>query len=394
MITPVARVEHPGTEKINIAKTFGTLLKDQFAKDPHFYLFSPDETTSNRLATVYDTQSRAWSLPVKDFDLPSAPDGHIVELLSENTLFATLLGHLSNGEQAMMTSYEAFFSIILSQIFQQIKFYKQMDAVAWRKPWPAVNLLSTSMCWRQDHNGFSHQSPAIISALLDLPGRKVNCLFPVDDSAAVAAFNFMLTSENVVNLTTFDKNDNPRWIDSYHAQFLFDNGGASIYRFASDDDPELILTAAGDLATREMLRAREIIKHDRPETRLRFVGLNSLAYGAIGTTTHPLSQATFDDYFTTHLSILASFHGYPNTLRTILTSYTNQDRLEVHGFEEIGSTTTPMEMLALNHNSRFDLAAAIANRLGRPDLAKKYLQALDQNRAFARANGLDQLPLD
>ena len=143
MITPVARVEHPGTEKINIAKTFGTLLKDQFAKDPHFYLFSPDETTSNRLATVYDTQSRAWSLPVKDFDLPSAPDGHIVELLSENTLFATLLGHLSNGEQAMMTSYEAFFSIILSQIFQQIKFYKQMDAVAWRKPWPAVNLLST-----------------------------------------------------------------------------------------------------------------------------------------------------------------------------------------------------------------------------------------------------------
>ena len=92
MITPVARVEHPGTEKINIAKTFGTLLKDQFAKDPHFYLFSPDETTSNRLATVYDTQSRAWSLPVKDFDLPSAPDGHIVELLSENTLFATLLG--------------------------------------------------------------------------------------------------------------------------------------------------------------------------------------------------------------------------------------------------------------------------------------------------------------
>ena len=390
----IEHVENPGTEKINIAKTFGALLKKQFQKDPHFYLFSPDETTSNRLAEVYDTEKRAWHLPIEDFDLPEAENGRIVELLSENALFATMLGHLSNGEQAMMTSYEAFFSIILSQIFQQIKFYKQMDSVDWRKSWSAVNLLSTSMCWRQDHNGFSHQSPAIVSALLDIPSGKVNCLFPVDDSAAEATFDFMLASENVVNLTTFDKNDTPRWIDSYHAKFLFDNGGASIYRFASDDNPEIILTAAGDIATREMLRAREIIKRDRPETRLRFVGLNSIAYGAIGTTTHPLSQATFDDYFTTHLSILASFHGYPNTLRTILTSYTNQDRLEVHGFEEIGSTTTPMEMLALNHNSRFDLAAAIANRLGRPDLAKKYLQALDQNRAFARANGLDQLPLD
>ena len=390
----IERVENPGQENINIAKTFGALLKKQFEKDPHFYLFSPDETTSNRLTEVYDAEKRAWNLGVEDFDLPEAENGRIVELLSENALFAALLGHLSGGEQGMMTSYEAFFSIILSQNFQQIKFYKQMDAVSWRKPWPAVNLLSTSMCWRQDHNGFTHQSPAIISALLDLPSRKVNCLFPVDDSAAEAAFDFMLRSTNVVNLTTFDKNETPRWIDSHHARFLFDNGGASIYRFASDDNPEIILTAAGDIATREMLRARDLIKRDLPEARLRFVGINSLTYRAIGTTTNQLSQNTFNDYFGENTPIIASFHGYPDTLKNILANYTYKDRISVHGFEEIGSTTTPLEMLRLSHNSRFDLAIDIANRLNRPDLAEKYQNQLERNRLHAFETGTDLLKLN
>ena len=390
----IERVENPGAEKINIAKTFGHLLAERFAKDPHFYLFSPDETTSNRLTEVYDAESRAWNLPIEDFDLPEASNGRIVELLSENALFAAMLGHLSNGEQAMMTSYEAFFSVILSQILQQIKFYKQMNAVSWRKPWPAVNLLSTSMCWRQDHNGFSHQSPAVISALLDIPSGLVNCLFPVDDSAAEETFKFMLATENIVNLTTFDKNETPRWIDSYHAKFLFDNGGASIYQFASDSNPEIILTAAGDIATREMLRAREIIKQDLPEARLRFVGINALTFSAIGTTKKKFEQAQFDDYFGFDRPIIASFHGYPATLKNILANYTDKNRLDVHGFLEEGSTTTPLEMLALNHNSRFDLAASIAEKLGRPDLAEKYLNLLADNRAHTRLAGQDKLDLN
>lgn len=390
----IERVENPGAEKINIAKTFGRLLAERLEKDPKFYLFSPDETTSNRLTEVYDAGKRAWNLPVEDFDIPESADGHIVELLSENALFATMIGHLSNGEQGMMTSYEAFFSIVLPQILQQVKFYKQMDAVSWRKPWPAVNLLSTSMCWRQDHNGFSHQSPATISALLDVPSGKVNCLFPVDDSAAEAAFNFMLASENVVNLTTFDKNETPRWIDSYHAKFLFDNGGASIYQFASDEDPEIVLTAAGDIATREMLRARDIIKSDFPEARLRFVGINALTFGHIGTTTKHFEQSKFDSYFTQHLPIIASFHGYPETLKTILSNYTNKNRIEVHGFIEEGSTTTPLEMLAMNHNSRYDLAASIANKLNRSDLAEKYQKILEDNHAYALLMGKDKFSLD
>ena len=390
----IERVDNPGEEKINIAKTFGHLLAERLEKDKSFYLFSPDETTSNRLTEVYDAEKRAWNLPIEDFDIPESTDGHIVELLSENALFATMIGHLSNGEQAMMTSYEAFFSIVLPQIIQQIKFYKQMDSVSWRKPWPATNLLSTSMCWRQDHNGFSHQSPATISALLDIPSGRVNCLFPVDDSSAEATFDFMLSSENVVNLTTFDKNETPRWVDSYHAKFQFDNGGASVYQFASDDNPEIVLTAAGDIATREMLRAREMIKTDIPNARLRFVGINALTYGAIGTTKKHFEKAQFDEYYTQYLPIIASFHGYPETLRNILANYTDKNRLEVHGFVEEGSTTTPLEMLAMNHNSRYDIAIAIASKLNRSDLAEKYQQQLEENHSYACLYGEDKFAIN
>ena len=387
----IERVEKPGTEKINIAKTFGRLVRERFEKDPKFYFFSPDETTSNRFGEIYDVEKRAWALPIEEFDLPSGKDGRIIELLSENALFATMIGHLSNGESGMMGSYEAFFSVIYSQILQQIKFFRQMDEVDWRAKWPAINLLSTSTCWRQDHNGFSHQSPAIISALLNVPSKKVNCLFPVDDSAAEATFDFMMSSENVVNLTTFDKNENPRWIDSYHAKFLFDNGGASIYRFASDENPEIILTAAGDIATREMLYARDIIKKELPDARLRFVGINSLTYGAIGTTGKKFTQKQFDDYFTFERPIVASFHGYADALKNILRNYTNGDRLFVHGFEEEGSTTTPLEMLTLNKNSRFDLAGEVFKRLEREDLAEKYLKIVEDNRDYTRLFGVDKV---
>ena len=121
---------------------------------------------------------------------------------------------------------------------------------------PAVNILSTSTCWRQDHNGFTHQSPALISMLLSIPSNLANCLFPVDDVAAEEAFNYMLSSKDVVNITTFNKNLVPRYIDSHHARFQFENGGASIYQFVSDEDPDLIFAAAGDIATREILEYR------------------------------------------------------------------------------------------------------------------------------------------
>lgn len=388
----IEKIENPGQEKFSPARKFGQLIRKRMEKDKSFYLFSPDETTSNRLDEVFEVAARAWGMPKKDFDLPESENGKIVEMLSENALFATMIGHIMNGEPAMMTSYEAFFSIILSQIVQQIKFFKQSETVSSRPKYPAVNLLSTSTCWRQDHNGFSHQSPVLISALLSIPSNRVNCLFPVDDVATEETFDFMMRSENVVNLTTFDKNENPRWIDSYHAKFLFDNGGASIYRFASDDsDPDVVLTAAGDVATRETILAREILKKDLPDLKIRFVGINALSYNAIGTTENKLKQEVFDEYFTKDKIIVGNFHGYAETLKTILSQYTNNSRTFVHGFSEEGSTTTPFEMLALNHASRFDIAADVAEKMGREDLREKYLKQISENHDFALKNGIDKI---
>ena len=310
-------------------------------------------------------------------------------MLSENVLFSVMTGHLMNGEPAMMGSYEAFFPIITAQLLQQIKFIKQSRGATWRSDLPAVNLLSTSTCWRQDHNGYTHQSPALISTLLSLPSNLANCIFPVDDVAAEEAFNFMLESKNVVNLTTFNKIDEPRYIDSHHAKFLFDNGGASIYGFASDENPDFVFAAAGDIPTKETLEAIKILREDLPELKFRFVGINALSYRAIGTTDNKLSKEKFYELFTERKPIIANFHGYPETLENILENYTERGRLRVHGYNEEGSTTTPFEMLRRNRASRYDLAIDVASVRGKADLVEKYYDMMNQNHDYAVENGID-----
>jgi len=434
------------------AKALGELLKNEMSVNSHFYLFSPDETTSNKLDAVYDETERAWSdLKKQSQDLPESESGRIVELLSENVLFATMLGHILSGGPAMMTSYESFFTIITSQIIQHLKFLEQSEQVSWRPEYPAVNLLSTSTCWRQDHNGFSHQSPALISTLLDrpsannhesanltlptdsieptdlthIPGGHANCLFPVDAVAMKEAMSFMMSSKNVVNLVTFNKTDEPVWIDENHAKFQYEHG-ASIFGFASDgdtfylDSPEndrfdFIFVAAGDIATREALYAVKILKQDLPDLKIRFINILALTHNAIGTTHHKMSQQIFDQYFRTS-SIIANFHGYPDTLKNVLATYVSSDRLSVHGFLEQGSTTTPFEMLTKNHASRFDLALDAVLRLRQfindsdvvqldnegqsirtvrfdktvlDNLAEKYRSKIAENHVYAAETGLD-----
>ena len=386
----IEHIENPGVEMYSPAKKFGKLLTEEFKKNPSFYFFSPDETTSNKFDEIFDVEKRAWAnLEQKTWDLPESADGRIIEMLSENVLFSVMTGHLNNGEQAMMGSYEAFFPIITAQILQQIKFYKQSQQVSWREPMPAVNLLSTSTCWRQDHNGYTHQSPALISTLLTSPSNLTNCIFPADDIAAEEAYNYMMNSRGVVNLTTFNKVDEPRYIDSYHAKYQYDNGGASIFGFTSDDNPDFVLTAAGDIPTHEALEAIKIIREDIPEIKLRFIGINALSYRAIGTCDNKLSQEKFNEMFTTNKYIIVNFHGYPETLKTILENYVDKWRLRVHGFNEEGSTTTPFEMLRRNHASRYDLAIDIAKICGRDDLVQKYQQILEENHTHAVQYGED-----
>ena len=372
------------------AKKIGELLTKEFKKNPHFYFFSPDETTSNKFDQIFEVEKRAWALPTKTWDLPESEDGRIVEMLSENVLFSVMTGHLMNGEPAMMGSYEAFFPIITAQLLQQIKFIKQAKEVSWRAPMPAVNLLSTSTCWRQDHNGYTHQSPALISTLLSLPSNLANCIFPIDDIAAEAAYNFMMNSTNVVNLTTFNKIDEPRYLDKEQAEQEIKDG-ATIYEFISDPEPDIVFAAAGDLIAKEMMEAIRILKEDLPEINIRFVYINSLSYRAIGTTENKLSADKFAEMFTADKPIIANFHGYPETLENILENYTMRGRLRVHGYNEEGSTTTPFEMLRRNAASRYDIATDVAKLYGRDDLVLKYQETLAKNHAYALEHGEDMI---
>ena len=389
MINPL---EQFGTKRYSSAKRIGELLKTEFEKDPHFYFFSPDETTSNKFDQVFDTEKRAWgNLRQEEWDLPESANGRIIEMLSENVLFSVMTGHLANGEKAMMGSYEAFYPIITAQLLQQMKFIKQSKTVSWRTPMPAVNLLSTSTCWRQDHNGFTHQSPALISTLLSVPSNLANCLFPIDDLAAEEDYKFMIDSTNVVNLTTFDKNERPRYLTAEQAASEFTSDGAAIYDSLSDDNPDIVLVGCGDIVTGEVVEAIKVLKEDLPEFRIRFVYINALSYRGIGITEHKLSRDRFNELFTADKPIIANFHGYPETLENILENYTMRGRLRVHGFNEEGSTTTPFEMLRRNAASRYDIAIDVARLAKRSDLVSKYERILDENHTYALSHGEDML---
>lgn len=370
------------------AKKIGELLTKEFKKNPHFYFFSPDETTSNKFDEIFTAEKRAWGLPTKTWDLPESPDGRIVEMLSENVLFSVMTGHLMNGEPAMMGSYEAFFPIITAQLLQQMKFIKQSKEVEWREPMPAVNLLSTSTCWRQDHNGYTHQSPALISTLLSVPSNLANCIFPIDDIAAEAAYNFMINSTNVVNLATFNKIDEPRYLDQEKAKKTMEDGAVVL---EDSSEPDIIFAAAGDLVAKEMVEAIKILKEDLPEVKIRLVYINSLSYRAIGTTENKLSAEKFAEMFTKDKPIIANFHGYPETLETILENYTMRGRLRVHGCNEEGSTTTPFEMLRRNVASRYDITTDVAKLYDRDNLILKYQETLAKNHAYALEHGEDMI---
>ena len=385
------RIDNPGAEEGSSAQIFGECIRDAMYRYKDFYFFSPDETTSNRLSAVYEASDRAWTRRVEKWDKRLAPNGRVVEMLSENTLFATLAGHILSGGRGCMTSYEAFLPIVSSQLDQHLKFLKQSSEFEWRKDVEALNILSTS-CWqRQDHNGYTHQNPALISSVLSKPSNRVNCFFPVDDVAAAATWEFMSQTKNVVNLTTFNKNPQPRWIDINHARYqLGDGHGCSIYQFASDENPDIVVTAIGDIPTKEALEGIKLAKAEAPDLKVRFVGITALSYAAIGTTENKLLPHDFDDVFTRSKPIVINFHGYQETIRSIFSHYANPIRLSIHGYEDQGSTTSPLDELARNHCSRYDIAADILERSGHYGHTRKFEDLIIENAHFANLTGLDK----
>jgi xylulose-5-phosphate/fructose-6-phosphate phosphoketolase len=381
-----------GREKFSSARRIGEWLQAyaaENASEKDVRLFSPDETNSNKLDAIFAGTNRAWQREILASDESLAPNGRVVEILSENTLFSLAMGYSLTGRQPFFTSYEAFLPIVASQADQYMKFLTGKaeenapvsKLVAPKKAsgraaeFPAINVLSTSVGWRQDHNGYSHQNPSFMSGLLVKPSKKANCYFPIDDVAAAAAMEDAVSRKNAINLITFDKNDNPRFIDSNHAEFQLRNGGLSVFEFASNARPAIVCTGCGDIVSREMLYAMQIVREYFSGLSMRFVGIGALSHGAFGTVENPASQELFDRYFGKKTPVVAAFHGYAETLGAIFAHYTNPRRVLMRGYEEKGSTTTPLDMLMLNRISRYDLALDILKVAISFDIVEKEVAA-------------------
>jgi xylulose-5-phosphate/fructose-6-phosphate phosphoketolase len=393
----------PGEVVSESMNAVGEYLRDVFAKNEenkNFRFFSPDETSSNRLDAVFEATNRSWLGALQTQDKFMSPDGRVTELLSENTLQGLLQGYTLTGRHGMMTSYEAFFPIIISMVDQYLKFVDQAKKVDWRGDIPAMNYISTSVGWRQDHNGFSHQNPSFISDLLLTPNNPANILLPIDDMSALVAAEFSLKTKNVINVITAGKTDEPRWLTIDQARHQLLNNGAMIFDFASSSKPQIVVAAAGDYVSKEALYGLQIAKTELPDLRLRFVSVSALSNGAIGTTHNKMSAARFEEIFTPNQPIIFNFHGYPGTMKQILSNYLDSRRVTLRGYGENGSTTTSFDMQVRNRTSRYDIAMNIfrrANQISIIDdetaktLIGKYMAKIYEHQRYIFEHG-DDMP--
>lgn len=363
----------------------------------NFRFFSPDETTSNRLQAIFNKTNRAWNMLRRDWDDHLAPNGRSMELLSEQVLEGLFQGYTLSGRYGVMTSYEAFMEVATSMMQQHAKFIAQSKKVAFRSPVPALNFLLTSVGWRQDHNGFSHQNPTFIEDVLLRQGEIGQALFPADDNSMMVALDYCLTSLNHVNVITSGKTQEPRWRTLEEAQADL-RAGVCQWDFASDDDPDLVMAAAGDYMAKEAIYALQILRKELPTIKFRFVYANALSTGAFGLGKKPVGQASFDQVFTKDKPIVFNFHGYPETIKSILFNYLRTNRASVHGFIEQGSTTTPFDMMVRNQTSRYHLvidALAQLAKIGKikaeqvDGLTKQYQERLVANTEYIKVHGED-----
>lgn len=377
----------------------GEYLREIFrlnADQRNFRLFSPDETTSNRLQAVFEVTKRAWNLPIKLWDDFYALDGRVMEILSEQGLQGLYQGYNLTGRYGAMTSYEAFMPIAGSMVDQYAKFLKQAEWAEFRHRLAPMVYLLTSVGWRQDHNGFSHQNPGFIANLLNHQAGS-SVFFPSDQNAMLAVLDKIYGSTNTINAVVAGKQEQKLWRNLNQAQADVASG-AAIWLELSDDDPDVVLVAAGDYVLSEAVRARELIKQELPDVRVRFVYVSSLTCGAIGHHDHQLDQAEFEQIFTADRPIIFNFHGYPETIKAILFNYLTTNRASIHGYREQGSTTTPFDMMVRNQTSRWHLLMATVEAFvktgqlstdKRDQIFAKYHQKITEHVDYIKQHGVD-----
>jgi xylulose-5-phosphate/fructose-6-phosphate phosphoketolase len=383
-------VPSPGGATAEATRVLGGYLRDTIqANATTFRLFGPDETASNRLDAVFEATDKAWNNGRLPIDTDLAPDGRVMEVLSEHLCQGWLEGYLLTGRHGLFNCYEAFIHIVDSMFNQHAKWLKVTRALAWRKPIASLNYLLSSHVWRQDHNGFSHQDPGFIDHVVNKKAEVIRVYLPPDANTLLSVADHCLRSRNYVNVVVAGKQPSPSWLAMDQA-IAHCERGAGIWDWASSDaggEPDVVLGCCGDVPTLEALAAVDILRRQLPDVRVRVVNVVDLMrLQPSGEHPHGMTDAEFNALFTTDRPIVFAYHGYPWLIHRLTYRRANHDNLHVRGYKEEGTTTTPFDMVMLNDLDRFHLVMDVIDRVpGLADRAGHVRQLMVDSRARARA---------
>jgi xylulose-5-phosphate/fructose-6-phosphate phosphoketolase len=392
-------VKSPCTGSTEATRVLGTFLRDVIARNPeNFRLFGPDETASNRLGAVFEVTSRAWEAEIEPTDEGLAPDGRVMEVLSEHLCQGWLEGYLLTGRHGLFNCYEAFIHIIDSMFNQHAKWLKVTRDIPWRPPIASLNYLLSSHVWRQDHNGFSHQDPGFIDHVVNKKAEVIRVYLPPDANCLLSVADHCLRSRHYVNVVVAGKQPALDYL-SIEDAIAHCTRGVGIWDWASNDggsEPDVVMACAGDVPTLETLAAVSMLRERLPDVKVRVVNVVDLMrLQPESEHPHGLPDGEFDSLFTRDRPIVFAYHGYPWLIHRLTYRRTNHDNLHVRGYKEEGTTTTPFDMVMLNDLDRFHLVIDAIDRVpGLGVRAAHVRQEMEDERlrcrAYTREHGEDR----
>ena len=372
-------VKAPGGVEAEATRIQGELIRDILRDNAgarNFRVFSPDETASNRWSAVFEVTNRCSTADVTATDDHVAPDGRVMEMLSEHQCEGWLEGYLLTGRHGVFCCYEAFIHIVDSMFNQHAKWLKVARDIRWRRPIASLNYVLTSHVWRQDHNGFSHQDPGFIDHVVNKKSGIIRVYLPPDANTLLSVTDHCLRSRNYVNVIVAGKQPAPQWLDM-DAAIKHCTAGLGIWEWASNDaggEPDVVMACAGDVPTLETLAAVDILRRLFPTLRIRVINVVDLmTLQPPSEHPHGLTDDDFDVLFTRDKPIIFAFHGYPWLIHRLTYRRTNHAQLHVRGYKEEGTTTTPFDMVVLNDLDRFHLVGDVIDRV--PALASQAAHA-------------------
>ena len=362
-------VPSPGTSNDSALETLGGYLAEVFRlnqEERNFRIVCPDEVASNRLGAVFGATGHAYEWPTDRAISPTyEPAGRVMEVLSEHNCQGWLQGYVLTGRHGLFPCYEAFIPIVDGMVNQYGKFLKMSrEEAKWREPVASLNYILTSVGWRQDHNGYSHQMPGFINSMLNRREETARVYLPPDANTLLATMSECLEATGRINLVIANKHPMPSWLSMDEAVEHV-RQGASRWEWASSDDdgPDVVLAGCGTVPTMELLAATDLLREAVPDLRVRFVNVTNL-FAMAQPEAHPdgLSPEAFRELFTDDRPVIFNFHGYPSAVHQLIHRRPRQERFHVRGYIEEGTTTTPFDLLAMNGVDRFQLAIDALSR--------------------------------